>query len=635
LKLSSLLGVWLILLVHTAHAQFGDGELKFNPNEKYLFPIRPGVQGSLAGTMGELRSTHFHSGIDIRTNNEIGWPVLASKSGYISRAGVSGSGYGNVLYVSHPDGTTTLYGHLDRFNGLVGDYILKERYRRKTSDIELFFRNGQFNVQQGDTIAFAGNTGSSGGPHLHFDIRRNNTALDPLKFEFNEIRDNTSPIIQKIALVTLDATSRINDQFGRFEFYVARVGNTYSLPTPILASGNIGIELLGYDRLENVHYRCGINFIDMFLDDQKIFSQQIEEVNLSDTRGIYSLMDFKALRNHGNRFYKLYVDDGNNLGFYKTSPGTGKIQVNPNQPSTAKIVARDIFGNASEVTLKLKPSTPIKEVRYLEPAKKPVAYDIQENTLTIIVQPCSGKKTILYSRGTAKEIEPDYYNASKAIYLFDLRKAIPDSINICDQTLKPNIKVSIPSGIEYKFFSDPFDIQFPKNALFDTLYLSTNHQITFDSTEIFSIGNPLVPLNRSIAVSLKPTLIYSTNKNVSVYRVIGKGLSYHGGKWVNGQMQFSTRELGNFTIMADTIPPAISVIYCNNQSARFRIRDNLSGIDSFEATINGKWLLMNYDAKSATIMSERLNKNETLRGDFELTVTDNAGNKKTYKQKIL
>lgn len=160
-------------MVYAATAQFSDPDsipATTSTQERYIFPIRPGSPGSLAGTMGELRSTHFHSGIDIRTNNEIGWPVLAAKSGYISRAGVSPSGYGNVLYINHPDGNTTVYGHLDKFKGAVGEYVLKERYKRKRSDVDIDFSPTQFPVKQGDTIAYAGNTGSSGGPHLHFNI---------------------------------------------------------------------------------------------------------------------------------------------------------------------------------------------------------------------------------------------------------------------------------------------------------------------------------------------------------------------------------------------------------------------------------------------------------------------------------
>lgn len=638
LRLSSVLIVVVQLAAHTAAAQFSETDsitpAKPREQERYLYPIKPGSPSSLAGTMGELRSTHFHSGIDIRTNNEIGWPVIASKSGYISRAGVSPSGYGNVLYINHPDGNTTLYGHLDSFKGAVGEYVLKERYRRKQSAIDLDFAPGIFPVKQGDTIAFAGNTGSSGGPHLHFNIQRKEYALDPLNFDFNEVRDVTPPVVQKIALKTLDIHSRVNDRFGRQEFYASRVGNKYTLNTPVLASGNIGVEILGYDRVDNARFRCGINYIEVFLDSVRIFSQKIEEVNLNESRGIYSLIDYKAHRSQGNRFYKLYIDDGNRLGFYTTSPGNGQIKMDSTKISNVLIVLKDIYGNASRVSFKLKPVPVIKEVKTLEAATIPAAYDIQENTLSIITKACPASPATAYINGSAKTILPAYYNVGKSVYLFDLRNEIPDSVNVCGQTLIPNIKATVPSGVEFKYYSERIDIQLPRGSLFDTLYLNTHYQVSADSSEIFTVGSSLIPLNRNISVSLKPAAKYSTDRSVGVYRLVGKGYSYEGGKWINGSLNFSTREFGNFTILQDKVPPTIQVIYVNNQAARFKIKDALSGIHSFEATINGKWVLLNYDAKSNAIVTEKLNKHEPFKGDFVLTVTDNAGNKKVYTQKI-
>ncbi|HMV09847.1 MAG TPA: M23 family metallopeptidase [Cyclobacteriaceae bacterium] len=638
MKLSKLAACVSILIAHTASGQFSetDSATSATPREqeRYIFPIRPGSTGSLAGTMGELRSTHFHSGIDIRTNNEIGWPVLAAKSGYISRAGVSPVGYGNVLYITHPDGNTTVYGHLDKFKGAVGDYVLKERYRRKQSSIDLEFSPNIFPVKQGDTIAYAGNTGSSGGPHLHFNIQREDMALDPLNFNFNEIRDAAPPVVQKIALKTLDINSRVNDRFGRFEFYASRIGSNYSLNTPILASGTIGIEVLGFDRVDNARYRCGINYIEVYLDSVRIFSQKIEELDLNDPRGIYGLIDYKAHRSYGNRFYKLYIDDGNRLGFYSTSPGNGQIRVDSTKTSNIRIVLKDIYGNTSQVNLKLKPVPVVKEVRLLEPATVPAAYDIQENTLSITTKTCPDIPARAYVNGAETLVKPDYFSAGKSVYLFDLRKQIPDSVKVCDQTLIPNIKATVPAGVDFKYYSERIDVQLPKASLFDTLYLNASYTIRPDSSEVFTVGNPFVPLNRPVTVSLKPLTKFSTDRKTGVYRMIGKGYGYEGGKWLNGSISFTTREFGNFVILEDNIPPTIQTIYINNQAARFKIKDALSGINSFEATLNGKWLLMTYDAKSNTIMSEKLNKHELLKGDFVLTVTDNAGNKKILKHRI-
>jgi len=132
--------------------------------EKYLFPIQPGKTASLAGTMGELRTNHFHSGIDIRTNNQEGWPVHATSDGYISRIAMSGGGYGNVLYLHHTDGNVSVYAHLQRFHPKVAAYIKKEQYTKKTFEIDLAIPENLFVFKKGDTIAYAGNTGSSSGP---------------------------------------------------------------------------------------------------------------------------------------------------------------------------------------------------------------------------------------------------------------------------------------------------------------------------------------------------------------------------------------------------------------------------------------------------------------------------------------
>ncbi|HEY9047861.1 MAG TPA: M23 family metallopeptidase, partial [Ohtaekwangia sp.] len=283
-----------VVYPYAVQAQFSKTEVKFEKDpgeEKYLYPINPGQPGSLAGTMGELRSTHFHSGIDIRTNNMIGFAVLASKSGYISRASMGGNGYGNVLYITHPDGNTTLYAHLDQFKGAVAPFVLQEQYKLKSGEIDLFFPKDQFKVKQGDTIALSGNSGGSTGPHLHFDIRdSNNYALDPLKIgAFKEIVDNIPPSPEKIALITLDADSRINDRFGRYEFYSNKVGNNYVITSPILASGQIGIEILAKDKMAyKSPFYGGVNFLEVWVDSALVFRQLIDRLNVAETRTIYT-----------------------------------------------------------------------------------------------------------------------------------------------------------------------------------------------------------------------------------------------------------------------------------------------------------------------------------------------------------
>lgn len=638
-KSSKVVLFFLAILPFLVQAQFSKPVEKFPAEEKYLYPVYPGQPGSLAGTMGELRSTHFHSGIDIRTNNMIGLPVLASKSGYISRISVAPSGYGNVIYITHPDGNTTLYAHLDKFLGKHGKHVLSEHYNKKASELDLFFDENQFPVKQGDTIALSGNTGSSSGPHLHFDIRDpENYALDPLKVAgFAELVDKLPPAAEKIALRTLDINSRINDRFGRFEFYAQRVGNNFVIPTPIMATGNIGVELVAKDRLApQSQFYGGVNYLEMSVDSQLVFKQAIEKVNVAETRAIYTLMDFKTMRNYGTRFYKLYIDDGNDLKFYEKSPGSGKIKVKDQGESRVSIKMKDSDGNASALLFRLMPSPAAKEVKTLESYAFDIGYDITENTMMVISKPCTpSAKATIYTNGQSMEIDPEYYNVNRSVYLIDLRKLIPDSISVCGKSVTPKINISVPSGTEYKYYGEMMDILFPLNAIYDTLYLNTDYQLDKVGNEIFTIGQRTIPIHKSISVSLKPTRVYSHEKDIAVYRVAGKSFSYVGGEWINGRMTFNTRDFGDFTILKDATGPKITPISVTGQSARFKIKDELSGIATFEATINGQWLLMAYDSKSNTIWSKSLNPSVPLKGNFELVVTDNAGNKTRYSKKIL
>ncbi|HEY0653448.1 MAG TPA: M23 family peptidase, partial [Chryseosolibacter sp.] len=240
----------------------------------------------------------------------------------------------------------------------------------------------------------------------------------------------------------------------------------------------------------------------------------------------------------------------------------------------------------------------------------------------------------LYSKGLAKELKPDYANNLRAVYLIDLRKQLPDSVVACGKSVVPHLKVSVPSGREYNYYSQPVDIEFPDKALYDTVYLNVRHEVAADSTEKFIIGPRTVPLDKAIKVTIRPTTIRTWDPSYAVYRMNGRAATYLGGGWENGGLHFATREFGEFTILRDTVPPTIKVISVNNTAVRFKIRDNLSGIKDYQATINGKWLLMHYDAKSATIWSEKLNKAEPLKGEFKLVVSDESGNETTYTHKL-
>lgn len=635
MRLSRFVVFVFLLFVKSSLAQLSAPEdhldKKGTKENTYLFPVEPGSPNLLAGTMGELRSNHFHSGIDIRTNGRIGVPVLSAQQGYVSRISISTGGYGNALYITHPNGQTTVYGHLDRFEERIADYVRKEQYRKKSFDINLFFSPSTFKVQRGDLVAYSGNSGGSSGPHLHFDIRdKNNEALNPLLFNFGEVMDNTPPVVQKIALKTMDINARINDQFGRFEFYVVKEGDNYKLPFPILASGTIGIELLGYDKLDNSRSKCGINFIEMFAGEQRVFKQVIDKVNFGETRNILTLLDYTTLKNSGDRYNKLYIDDGNDLSYYSGTLNKGFINVKA-EDVPINIHLKDSYGNESEVSLSLKSSAPVTEVNIMSPSSRAFSHRYIENILEVNSSKELGDKAIIYYKNRTDSVVPSYSGKIHHVFLFDLRKKLPDSINVGGEMLRTDFKDMIPSGVPYKYYSDIVDISFSKSSLYDTVFLRVKHSNT--GRETFSIGDSIYPINRNISITLKPKGSYT--ERFSVYRMAGKYFQYMGGSWANGKITFSSKDFGDFVLLEDTNAPSISKIAVNGGAARFKIRDDLSGIAYFEATINGEWLLMNYDYKTNMIWAERPDSKVPLRGDLSIKVVDNAGNENIYQEKIL
>lgn len=624
LKLSSVGFLFFVFQV-----SFGQG---------YLFPINSGKQALLAGTMGELRSTHFHAGLDIHAN--VGTPVHAANDGYIYRATVATGGYGTVLYVRHPDGKGTVYAHLSEFVGPIADYVLQERYKRKQSEVDLFLRAGQFPVKKGEVIAKSGNTGGSGGPHLHFELRgQDEEALNPMTLNFEEVKDRAAPLPQRVAFRTMDINSRVNDQFGRFEFPVVKKGNSFVINQPINASGRIGLEVLGYDRMENSSFRFGINLIELYANNEKVFTQKIEKISFAESRSILALVDYKTMETRGYRYNKLYVDDGNKLPFYSGTVLKNGITIK-DEDVNVEIRLIDFNGNQTSVFATLKAVAPSRMGNFNDDNTiRPITTDIAGNVLALSVTMCGPRDesalaggVLVYSNGKVRTLAPSYSARAHNVFLVDLNKDQPDSIVTCSGTWVSNFKDRVPSNTAYKYYSDLIDVEFPSRSLYDTLFLSTNYDSTFRET--FTVGTRTTPLQQSVHIQLKPLKSYIPSKSLGVYRVDHSGYTFMNSYWKNGKIGFNSLSLGQFTLLYDSVPPTARALSINSQMVKMRIRDELSGISYFEASINGEWLLMTYDYKTGVIYSERLEKTKPIRGEFELKVVDNAGNETIYKHHI-
>jgi hypothetical protein len=611
------------------------GCLAFAFANDYFFPIRPGEQNYLSGTMGELRTSHFHAGIDIKTSGVEGLPVYAAQSGYVSRIKVSPTGYGHVLYIAHPTlGTTTVYGHLKKYREDIAEYIRNEQYARKRFAVEVFPSVTQFTVEKGDVVAFSGNSGSSGGPHLHFEIRdRYQRPVNPLKYNFAEIRDNIPPTVQRVALKTLDIHARINGRFGTFEFNPYRSGGHYAISDRIELSGRIGVMVMAYDRLDGASNRNGIPHLEMELDGHTVFAVDVDTFAFSQSREILTFRDHGMKHLHNRTYQKLYIDDGNNLPFYDRASTSGILQINDSAHHTVRLLLKDAYQNHSEVHFGFKGKATPEDTAIVTSRFDSGTFHVSDNTLRI-VHPKKDDRTVagIFANRTQYTVQPAYSVNGHCIYLWDLRRGLPDSVRLGDMVEYPAIGMMVPPGVEFSYYQPHIDLYFTRNTLFDTAYIKTAYwDDAAHGLEVFEIGDPAQPLKGSYTAVLKPSKQHNHRARVAAYSTEDyKTFNYQGGDWNANHFEFRAREYGRYVLMADTIPPDIRIIEQNSRSIRCYVQDDLSGVGQIVLHVGGKWVLMHYDPKRNYCWSEKQDPSVPFSGLIELQVLDNEQNERIY-----
>ncbi|UOQ64663.1 M23 family metallopeptidase [Hymenobacter volaticus] len=297
------------------------------PNGYFLFPIKPGKTNFLAASMGELRPNHFHGGLDIKTDGRVDLPVYAAADGYISRLKQSSFGYGNVLYITHPNGLTTVYGHLNHFLGATAAELLQRQYEKQSYELELFFKPDQFPVKRGEVVALSGNTGGSAGPHLHWEVRNaQDHQLNPLQWGgFTEIQDHVAPMLQAFAVEALGIEARVQGVFGKSVFVPKTPplpnGGGYVWADTISAFGSVGLLVQGFDRFDGVWNKNGLQRVEIRINGQPFYRHVVDDVPFPDgTRQVNQHMDYEWRFLQGRQLEKLFVDDGNDLTMYTTGP---------------------------------------------------------------------------------------------------------------------------------------------------------------------------------------------------------------------------------------------------------------------------------------------------------------------------
>ena len=616
--------VTLLFCNNTSHAQA--------PEKGYLmFPIKPGQTNFLSANMGELRPNHFHAGIDIKTNFATGLPVYAAQDGYVSRVRVSSHGYSNTLYITHPNGLVTVYAHLENFSESIKNYVINYQYKNETFELDHYLTKHLIKIKKGDIIAMSGNTGSSGGPHLHFEVRDSlERVLNPLQYGFTEIKDNLPPVIQKIAVKPLDINSRVHNEFNLKEWNVSRkLDGTYQIPNTIEAYGSVGLEIKVYDKMNETSNIYGINCIELFVNGEEVFYHNIETFAFDESKYINVHIDYEYLVSHRQRLERCYVADGNKLSTYNKVRNRGRITIAPNEVKNIEIRVYDTFGNKSILKCSIKGVKP-NQNHIFSSAMLSSGSKVDENTLVVACNSQADEKASLYLKGKEVKLTPAYRLHLMNIYLYDLRKGLPDSIKTFSYKEKFNFIATIPPGKNITINHNNLSIGFADTTLFDTLYLQVNTDIIPNGDEIFEINSPSTPMFGKVNVKYNPANNKHKSERCYIYSVNGgSNHKFEGGEWNENNILYDIKYLGKFTVRKDTIPPKITPKRATGSKVEFSVYDLQSGIKSFRAECNGKWVLMNYDHKTAKLWSETKIPGEKLKGKFTLEVIDKSYNSTT------
>lgn len=541
-------------------------------------PYRPplDIPLYLSGNFGEIRDDHFHSGIDIKTNGVSGYAVHSIEEGYVSRIKVQANGYGRSIYVSHPTGHTSQYGHLDRYRSDIASYVKQIQYERKSHPVDIYLKPGQFPLEKGEIIGYSGNTGSSSGPHLHFEIRTTGDQhpTNVLRYGF-DITDRIPPRFHQLFLYPMGDSSHVNRSPQKFSTATVPASGSYapSCGPEITACGTIGCGVEVFDYLNGAPNRCGVYTLELFVNGSRVYKHVMDEFAFSETRFINAHIDYGERVNAGTKLHRLHRLPNDRLRIYRELVSDGLIQIEGGRSYEIRVVASDLAGNSSELHFRI----------------------MGEQTGQITGQSTDDHvRRMPYhqiNRFSADGVELEI--PAYALYDdLDFRYACTPQRNGLQSELHhihtPDIPVHLPYRLSIKTTNG-------QSGPIDKLCL-----VTFD-------------------------------KNGEV--------SYAGGTYKDGKVTAEVRSFGTFAVSMDTIPPEV-IPYGGKvpedlrgqASIRFIIRDDLSGIDRYEGYIDNRWALFEYDPKNELLAyildDERIEQGSVH--ELELYITDARGNVNLY-----
>lgn len=523
---------------------------------------------NLSGNFGEFRTNHFHSGLDIKTQGREGLPVYAVADGCVSRIKVSAYGYGNVVYIDHPNGYTTVYAHLAEFKEPIAGYLREGQYALERWEVDLYPEPNTLCVDSSAVIALSGNSGSSGGPHLHFEVRETETEhpINPLLWNF-PVADTRAPLIKGVQLTPLTDSSEVSGTLRSQLFETASSTGQVRLTrsTPISVSGAFGVGIHTIDMLDNNSNSCGIYRIVVSVDGEEVFEQRIDRLDFVVKRHLNAHADYVLLKKEKKSIHRTFTLPDNKLPIYKTIRGNGAITVPEGKTSNIVADVFDVHGNASRVAFQVVGSA-------------------------------------ASSKGTESSLMPE----GGVRFAFDR----PNSIRT------DSCSVFVPEG---RLFDDAW------------CWIEPVGRRSTPYSSHYQIGNRFEPLNDNVLISIRPSSIPAgkTDKLLIVhYDPDRKRYRAQGGDCINGEVSARVTEFGEYAVALDDTPPTVSIARFSRTYIECRVSDDLSGVDVIRAECDGRWLRMHYDPKRNVIWHDGA-EDRILNADskrFALEVRDERGN---------
>jgi hypothetical protein len=500
---------------------------------------------SLAANFGEPRENHFHSGVDFRVGGQPGARLYAIADGYISRIVVRPDGYGKAIYIDHPNGTTSVYGHLDTFSPKIKKYIEDLQYKRQRFVVNENLNATVFPVKKGEVLGTAGNSGNSFGAHLHFEIRQTKTqkTLNIISSGTYSMLDNISPKIHEVVFYSYEEVADI----PKIEPVYSYTGTEQQRKAAIEVPDVFFIAVDANDRQNGSTGILGINRLLVSLDGEIIFAYRMDGFLFEQSRYINSLTAYDRWISHKRPMIKTYLEPGNKfLAMYDKVVSDGLIRLNDDDEHKLRITAFDDFNNKTVLAIKIKrhtaPPQPEEVTAFEDSIREPKAANF-----------------------------PMYYDRQNNF-----------------QT--GGLSVTIPKGSLYRSFWFSVDtLTRPAEAL----------------SPYWRIHDAGTPLQTSATIRMQadvpPTL--QSKAILASYNSKNRPVS-SGGKWEDNGLTARIASFGNYFVMIDTIPPVIQMTFKDGADLKkynklsVKLSDDLSGISTYNAYIDNTWVLMDYDAKN-------------------------------------